>query len=368
MPKISTASLIRWLFIALVVVVALGLRLRATALLPVDYDEDDYLRAAQLYAQGVQEGDWSVFTRENYRPEHPPLSKMLYGLAIAGIEVKRILPDRPTTAPQAPALPQPQQTLARLVGVVAGTLAVAVLAVLNPLGAWWLAVSSWDIKYTAQIMLEAVPTLTTALMFYAYTRWAKGGPGWLVLSAVMLGLTAAAKYPYVLAGVAVSVHWLWRDRARWRAWVLWGALAGLVFVLANPYLWPDPLARLSESLLYHGDYAQSEAVRRAGYPPWQPLVWLTMSVPWHEGVFLFMLDLPITVLAVLGVRRAWRTQPALVLWLGLVLAFLLVWNTKWPQYILMLLFPLCYLAGEGTHGLWERLWAWLKPRLSVRPT
>ncbi len=264
MPKIPAASLVRWLFIILVVVVALGLRLHAAANLPVDYDEDDYLRAAQLYARGLQAGDWSVFTTENYRTEHPPLSKMLYGLAIAGIPANRILPDRPTTAAPAPALPQPQQTLARLVGVVVGTLAVAVLAVLNPLGAWWLAVSSWEIKYTAQIMLEAVPTLTTALMFYAYIRWAKDGPGWLVLSAAMLGLTAAAKYPYVLAGVAVSVHWLWRDRARWRAWLVWGALAGLVFVLANPYLWPDPLTRLSESLLYHSDYAQSEAVRRAG--------------------------------------------------------------------------------------------------------
>ncbi len=58
-----------------------------------------------------------------------------------------------------------------------------------------------------------------------------------------------------------------------------------------------------------------------------------MSVPWHEGGFLFMLDLPIIVLAVVGVRRAWRNQPALVLWVGLVLAFLLMWNTKWPQYI-----------------------------------
>ena len=64
-----------WLRVAAVVIVtliALALRLRAVDLLPIDYDEDDYLLAGQQYAQAIREGDWTALTEFNYRPEHPP--------------------------------------------------------------------------------------------------------------------------------------------------------------------------------------------------------------------------------------------------------------------------------------------------------
>ena len=37
-----------------------------------------------------------------------------------------------------------------------------------------------------------------------------------------------------------------------------------------------------------------------------------------------------------------------MLWLAVGLLFLLLWNTKWPQYILILSAPLCLAAAEGT--------------------
>ena len=66
-----------------VTLIALSARLTAVDQLPIDYDEDDYLRAGQIYATGIQHGDWSVFTRENYRTEHPPLTKIINGLVMA---------------------------------------------------------------------------------------------------------------------------------------------------------------------------------------------------------------------------------------------------------------------------------------------
>ena len=63
-----------------VLLLALGTRMLAVGELNPDFDEDDYLRAGQLYATGLQAGDPGVFLRENYRPEHPPLSKIVTDL------------------------------------------------------------------------------------------------------------------------------------------------------------------------------------------------------------------------------------------------------------------------------------------------
>ncbi len=371
----STRRVVSGLAIVAVTLLALLLRLRAVALLPIDFDEDDYLRAGQLYAAGLQQGDGNVFTRENYRSEHPPLHKIVYGLAIVGLPPAPEVPDLPTTAEPAKTLPQPHFIFARTASALFGVLEVLALALLNPLAGLWLAVHTWTIKYTSQVMLEALPSFTSMAMVLAYLRSDGQRRGWLGLSAVMFGLMVAAKYPYGLAAVAVALHWLWKSypgggklslriAVQWlRPVALWAALAVVVFFLANPYLWPDPINRLRDSVLYHGDYAQSEGVKRAGLPLWQPLGWLTMNVPWHPGVFSVMLDLLITLFAFAGLRRAWERQRFFVVWFGLVLGFLLIWSTKWPQYILMLTAPLCVLAAEGVRAvIWEPVTRW-RPRL-----
>jgi hypothetical protein len=75
LTRVASALLVTW--------IAWSLRARAVAMLPVDYDEDDYLRAAQEYAIGFREGQLDVLFTENYRPEHPPLSQILYGWILA---------------------------------------------------------------------------------------------------------------------------------------------------------------------------------------------------------------------------------------------------------------------------------------------
>jgi ABC-type sugar transport system permease subunit len=172
-------------------------------------------------------------------------------------------------------------------------------------------------------------------------------------------LTAAGKYTYCVAGLAILADWLWvtvppkgeRGPARLARWLApalaWGLLVIVVFVAADPRMWADGLGRLKQSVLYHASYAESQHVQDSGYPIWQPFVWLSGPVPWHPGVFVFMLDLYVSLLAVLGFRRLWQRQRVQALWLGGALAFLTVWPTKWPQYILILLMPLSLSAAEG---------------------
>ncbi len=357
-----------------VTLIALSARLTAVDQLPIDYDEDDYLRAGQLYATGIQHGDWSVFTRENYRTEHPPLTKIVNGLVMALLPPVPEIPDRPTTADPSRSLPQPHLDNVRTAHALFGTLEVLVLALINPLAGLLLAMHTWTIKYTSQVMLEALPALTSLLVVVFYLKSRRKGSfnRWTLLSAIILGLTAASKYPYTMVGVAVLIHWLWDswpgrseadNRSMWhwiRPILAWGSIAAIVFFLADPYLWPDPINRLRDSLGYHGRYATTAAeVQEANFPIWQPLVWLAQSVPWHPGVFAVPLDAMILLFAIIGLKRLWQKYRVFALWLIILFVFLLFWPTKWPQYILMLTAPLTLAAVEGFRAvIWEPLTDW----------
>jgi len=385
-PRRPTAlGLARALAAIVVVLIALLLRLVAVDRLPIDFDEDDYLRAGQLYANGLRDGDPGIVLRENYRPEHPPLTKLVTGLALLALEPVAEIPDRPTTADPAKTLPEPHLTVARIVQVVEGAVGVAALAAVSPLAGFYLAIHSWTIKYTSQVMLEALPAALSMIAVLAYLRAGRAGDkrppaggrsrrrlAWLSVSAVAFGLACASKYPYGILGLAILADWAWSTRP-WHApvandrsgdgrsriavaasWVRplapWVVAAAAVFLLADPYLWPDPLGRLGSSLTYHLGYAGSEAVADTGWPSWQGLVWLSGSVPFHDpGTFVVSLDVVITALAVVGFRRLWGRQRVLALWLVLAGVFLLVWPTKWPQYLLLISAP---VAAAAAHGTW----------------
>ena len=158
LPRPNPVGLARGLAAIVVVLIALSVRLQAVDRLPIDFDEDDYLRAGQIYATGLQDGDPGILLRENYRPEHPPLTKLVTGLALLPLEPAPEIPDRPTTADPAESLPEPHLTVARLVQAIEGAVGVAALAIVSPLAGFYLAIHSWTIKYTSQVMLESLPS------------------------------------------------------------------------------------------------------------------------------------------------------------------------------------------------------------------
>lgn len=360
---------IAWLLAAAAIAaLALIVRLRAVEQLPIDYDEDDYLAAAQHYAAAIRHGDWQAVIDYRFNHEHPPLAKLAYALALLDLPETPLMQEPPDpNLPPARTLPQPHFQRARLFSAVLGVLEALALAAINPLAGLLLAINTWHIKYTAQIMLESLPSLTSllAVLFYLLARppgKMRQGVAWLAASAVMLGLTAAAKYMYALVGLAILTDWFLEqgasgrlERKAWRHWVIpalaWGGLALLVFFAFNPSLWNDSLPRLAQSLLFHRSYAQGEHVQRVGYPFWQPLVWLSIPVPWHPGVFLFPFDLLVTLLALFGLGRLWRRRRVFALWLAGGLLFLFLWPTKWPQYILLISAPLCLAAWYGLQAV-----------------
>ena len=367
--------LLRILAILLAVLLAWNLRSYALTSLPVDYDEDDYLRAAQEYAIVFRSGDLTGLTQFNYRPEHPPLSKIIYGLSILPASETPLLPDRPTSAGPDQTLPRDQLRNARTAGAVLGTLTTLLVALLNPLAGFFLAIHSWTVKYTAQVMLEALPALTSLLAVLAYRRAVPRNSIsrfkylWLALSALFLGLTAASKYIYCLVGVAILIDWFLANQEtvkrgnrttgkleNWLTIFSWGFLSILVFLAANPYLWPDPLSRLAGSVFYHARYSTGAAeVASANFPLWQPFNWLGMSVPWSQQAFRVLLDPFITLLAAFGLARLWKKERVYVLWLATAILFLLAWPTKWPQYLLVLTVPLSLAAAEGAISLLETI-------------
>jgi arabinogalactan oligomer/maltooligosaccharide transport system permease protein len=359
----------------LVVTIAWILRWHAVTTLNVDYDEDDYLRAAQQYAALIRSGDWSGFLQTNYRPEHPPLAKIIFGFSILPAGDAPLIPDRPTSADPDQLLPKKQLHDARISGAIIGTLTVALVALLNPLAGLLLAVHSFTIKYVSQVMLEALPAFTSLVMVLCYLKGKKNGTnefdGWMITSAIFLGLTAASKYIYCVIGVSLIIDWFLTYREKNYKLkeflphvLLWIFLGLVIFFAFDPYLWPAPLIRLKESIFHHIAYsAGASEVQRANLPFYQSLIYLSTSpvaLGWQPSAFPVACDTLIAILAMIGIEGLWKKQRVYVLWLGVTLLFLFFWPTKWAQYILILTVPISISAAEGLSSITIRpLKKWL---------
>ena len=354
---------LRIIAILTVVAIAWGLRARAVLRLPIDYDEDDYLRAGQQFAHLIRTSDWRGFLETNYRPEHPPLAKIVFGLSILSAPEEPLTPDASTSAPPNDSLPHDLVQPARTINAVFGTLTVLALSLVDPLAGLFLSIHNFTIKYTSEIMLEALPALLILLSVLSYLQAKKNGfiknknlfNGWIIASAILLGLTAASKYLYCVAGIAILVDWFIESKQNnqlikfYKQAALWGILSLIIFFAADPYLWPSPLTRLKDSVFYFSGYAATAPeVQQANYPIWQPFNWLFFSPSqWHPKVFVVSLDVFITALAAVGIKRLWQKERVYILWFGIAIFFLLIWPTKWPQYIIILTAPLSLAAAEG---------------------
>src|SRR5512139_3593625 len=136
-----TRRILYLLLVLLIAATALGLHLRAVRMLPIDYDEDDYLAVAQRYALFMKAGDVQSIVDYAINYEHPPLTKLVYGAALLPLPEGKLVPEQPDpNIPPARSLPQPDFRVARTVSAVLGTLEVAALAVLNPLAGLFLAI------------------------------------------------------------------------------------------------------------------------------------------------------------------------------------------------------------------------------------
>lgn len=340
------------------------------ARLPVDFDEDDYMRAGQIFADEIRTGNPGILLENNYRIEHPQFVKILIATVMLGMEPIQRIPELPVTANPYELMHRPTLAAVRRMESAFGVLSVTTLALVSPVAALLLATSTWVIKYTSQVMLEAVPLLFSLLgvALYELARSVSNARRRrlaYLASAIGIGLAVGAKYPYAIAGLAIVVD---RLRRTWRGEPLrikdaigWSAIAALAFFAVNPYLWSDPIGRLIASAAYHPEYATSEQVQSTGFPAWQQLIWLMQSVPWHDAQEVFLIKIDFIVqfefwmkfdfwmlpLALVGLIPLARNRPVYAIWLGLGAVALLFWPTKWPQYLLTIAVPYALAGAAG---------------------
>ncbi|MBL8102433.1 MAG: sugar ABC transporter permease, partial [Anaerolineales bacterium] len=362
------------LYALLVFAVALGLRTYAANNLSIDYDEDDYLRAGQEFAHLIKTDNWSGFLQTNYRPEHPQLAKIMFGLSIVGLPEKPLIADLPITANPVSTLPPDLLAAARNMSAIWGSLTAMLLALINPLGGLILAMHSFTIKYTSQVMLDGFASLMSTATAVAYYL-SKGKTGktktiFLLASAIFLGASASSKYLHSAVGFAILIDWFLSAReaneARkfFRNAFLWGVLSLAAFFVFNPFYWPDPLERIQVTYEAVSTTTTNPNVEKANLPTWQPLIHLSSSVPvfWNEEGFLFRVDGIIFIFAILGIAQTWKKNRFVAIWLFVDLFILLIWRTKWAQYILVATAPLSFVAAEGIKSTGANLVQWWQTR------
>ncbi len=263
---------------AILFVVILGflVRLWAAVQLPGDFDEPVYLGGAFDYSRLIRAGDVNGIIDYSENPEHPPLTRLIYSAVI--------LPLGPRAGYSDALL------LSRMVSVIFGTLAVWLVAMVDPLAGGLLAIQTYAVKYTSQAYLEALPLFASLAALFALRRSTKKRDIWFWLSAGALGLTAAGKYSYFPIVVVLLYVYFREKKYSWKDLLLYLGVAGLVFIAFDPAIWHDPFNRLWNSVFFHTQYAQSEHVETSQFSRWyQPLLWLSKSYPymWHPGVFFY---------------------------------------------------------------------------------
>lgn len=370
----SIRTLLHALTVVIVFAIAFGLRTYAAGKLSIDYDEDDYLRAGQEFAHLMRISDWRGFLDTNYRPEHPQLAKIMFGLSIVNLPEEPFVEDVPITADPAKYLPPDLLKPARTMSAWWGALTAALLASIDPLGGLVLAVHSFTTKYTSQVMLDGFASLmstSTALAYYfSKKKQGKAKNILLVLSAVFLGLSASSKYLHSAVGFAILIDWFLTARESgkvkeyFKNAFLWGVLSLITFFIANPFYWPDPIGRIQTTLEAVKATTNNPNVVNAGFPIWQQLVHLSTSVPmlWNPEGILIHVDGLIFLFAIFGLTATWKKNRFIAIWLFVDLFLLLIWRTRWAQYILVATAPLSLASAEGIKVAWANLAEWWHAR------
>ncbi|PKN86026.1 MAG: hypothetical protein CVU46_09120 [Chloroflexi bacterium HGW-Chloroflexi-8] len=313
--------------------------------LPTDYDEPVYVQAGSEYAKLIKNADILGIINYPENREHPPLIKILYSIPFL------IFPDIKNT--------DFYLFAARSISAVFGVFAVAVVAKKNLWAGLFLAFHSMTIKYTSQAYLESLPMLMVIISVLALEKAKVGPKKYFWISSLALGIAGAGKYPYLLIAVVLIAMLYKNQKFNFQDIVKYFIVALLTFFLLNPDLWINPVNQIIDVVRYHTLYSQSAHVLESGYVWYQPIRFISSSVPWHPEVFFFLtLDELVFGLTLVGIYFEFREKGWTVVWFLVGILFLLIWPTKWPQYTLFLTPVMAIIAGKTvTRGI-----NWLRPQ------
>ena len=323
--------------IIIILIITIATHALAVAKLPQDFDEPVYTEVAMDYARALQHGDFNAIIDSQKVREHPALVKLAYGIAIYFNGSSHNYSEALQTG--------------RLVSAFFGIFGTIILALIDPFAGGLMAIHALVVKYSSQAYLEAIPLAFMVLSVFAFLKTDKAKiNGWFWISAFALGATTAGKFTYTPVLVIVLSYLAFIEkRIPFRWMVGFAVLAVAALFLLNVTLWHDPFNRLVEALTFHANYQRGDHVTEVGFPWYQPFIWLFVQTPgdWHGGIFLYDIDPFIAAFAFAGIVREWKERRWLVVWLISGMIFLLLWGTKWPQYVLTIVPALCLMAAES---------------------
>jgi 4-amino-4-deoxy-L-arabinose transferase-like glycosyltransferase len=212
-----------------------------------------------------------------------------------------------------------------------------------------------------------------ALLCYLYRgrRWAD-----LIVSAAAAGLAWLTKspslflVPFTALIVALELADSWQRqgrlaRADWlaalRALVVWGAVAGLVFVALWPSMWVDPIGTVWQVLRGAAGYAVKghdiatyfNGVVTDGDPGWSfyPVTYLWRTTPAVLFGLVLLAGAALRPSARTGLPQPWRVLALLALFAVLFTIFMTLGAKKFDRYLLPIYAPLALLAAAGWFAL-----------------
>ncbi len=348
-----------------------------------------HVRSVQQYGLGLLHRDSirEIFGNEAYNPDHPPLGRILIGLAH---ELSW-----PFLNPHVPA---------DSVAVTCGRVASAFGFALTILLIGW-STSRWygrKAGLIAAISMVLMPRLFAhghiasletfiglfyvATVLYVADRWTRGDrPSWsaVSLSGILLGLALLTKIQAILLPIPIALWalWHWRLRAVLPI-ILFGLIGVIVFFISWPWLWLDPVAHISE-------YLGRTTDRLTLYCYYMGLKWADTDVPWHYAAVMFAVTVPVGLhaLGLIGLLkssqhalRAEQIKEKLPREFAPRIHSLITLNVLWPlaffaipgitvydgTRLFLMVFPLwAILIGRGGSLLWEQINERWSPRTAT---
>ena len=364
---------------------------------PIEADEVIYFKSAVQFNLAMREGDWNQILYSTQTIEHPQFYRIIYAV---GLMAGKPIPSTDDlnmnyeNNNKIQSFPWWHKLLIlRMISALFGSAAVFLVSLINPLAGLFLAINTFAIKYTSVIYIEALPAFTSLVALLAALKsikafqqnsknWKDWG-GWLLLSSLGMGMTAASKYVYAVVGIVIIITILiqgWKHKtSSLLGLAIWGLLSLVFFFMLDPVLWHSPLSELTKSINFNFNYAAGAHVREVGYPFWQPIRWLMISIPQQPNVpwafnitrsdYFIAADSIIFILAIVGIPNLFKNNKPMFIWLVIGMAFLFIWSTKWPQYILLVLAPYCISAAYGA-DFFRSVLSRLRPRserIAIRP-
>ncbi|PIN93983.1 hypothetical protein COU54_00720 [Candidatus Pacearchaeota archaeon CG10_big_fil_rev_8_21_14_0_10_31_24] len=345
MNKISaknTKKRFKIYIIILILLSAFILRVYSSNNMPEDDDEGIYLKAANEYRPLINEKNINGIIEYKYNSEHPALTKLIYSVALNLVKPSK--QDKKS-----------QIYVGRIISSIIGTAAVGIISLMNPMAGFLFAIQTISIKYTSEMMLEAIPLLACLLSIYFILKSKLSLDKCSIISAISLGLVFGSKISYFPILIPIIFILLKEKKYSLKNFIIYGIIAILTMLLLNVSWWNHPVTEISNTIHYHINYSVGEYVQRVGFPWYQPLKWISHPKIDNQNVFPIYLDTLIFILAIIGLKKEYIKRKWSIVWLFSSVIILLIWPTKWPQYSLIAIPPLCLTASSGISQIFSIL-------------